>query len=339
MKAVINVALLCSVPLLATFAPTIWEKARSFTLATDLCTAYEGDGILIGDTGADASYWSPSVSTDWQISQEPLFGEVPHDISIFVVRMSHAPYFLYRFQSNYASDYFSVDGGLESVSMGKQHLDLRRYVYLLPKEYTPPGARAEALFNVTVEKESMSIGENAQICQFQNARDYRDFLDMEPGAIHQATKCENQSLNEPQDSHAQAQRNDASSVQSLTLADAKFTAAKNSYNFFSTIVPTKSLVKFEANLTMYFYNYTRLKEHRDKISEYKCTIRDTDTCSFTTAQNLKQLLVIAYIHPKSGPYSSTTTIAVEKYTQRLSKTSFILTCVLVPSFLIKTLLF
>lgn len=347
----VNVALICSIPILAIFGPVVREKANTFAFPTYFYTAYEGDGILIGDTQADATLWSPFISINWEFSQKPSFGESHHTISIFVVRKSEAPLFLYRFDSNYTSpDYFFVEGGFQSVTMGQQHLDIRQYIYLLPKEYTP-GVQATAMCDFSVKKPSTFSGRNETYgyatCQFQNNQQYRDFVDMEPGAIEKRTKCycnfqAPTPCNDTTDCVSNTMPSDAC-YDSGDPSGPYFTAAENSYNFFSPIVPTNSYVKIEANITMYFYSYDKLVENMNIISEYKCTIRDIDTCSFTTTQlywtNPERLLIIAYIHPKYEPNSFTTTVVVKAGHSLPLKFAQLLVYLLIPSFLIRTLLF
>ena len=311
-----NVVLLCSIPLLTLLAPVVKEKAAVLVAPSSDTYAYEGDGILIADTSSYQYvwWWWPSIfTTRWTLKQNPGLGDAYHSVSFYVAPKSIAHRFLYRFDSYYESDFSFVEGGPRDVSQGQQHLDLRRNIYLLPKEYTP-GREARADYNVEVKKASKSFANNNKtfgytLCQFQNRADYIRFLRMERGAIAYRCHCDYKDplpCNGTEDcfdgrvSHYSCF--DGSSVPN-------FSSSLSSYNFFSTIVPTKSYVKFTANITMYFYGESKLMKH----AHYMCTIYDKDTCSFSINRPswlYEPQLIIAQIHPKAGPFALTTTITV-----------------------------
>jgi hypothetical protein len=339
-----HVALL-SIPLITLLAPVAKEIVVSLVAPSRVDPAYEGDGILLGDTGnyAYVWWWWPSVfTTRWTITQSPVYGDAYHTVSLFVAPKRIAHRFLYRFDSNYSSDFFFVEGDYEQVSQNQQHLDLRRYVYLLPNEYTP-GREAKAVYSVDVKKESKELGRNEtygyQTCQFQNLRYFTDFIDMEPEAIDKVYTCHCEYGDVPPCSdNEDCIRSTFSPEFCAEPSGPNFTAVESSYNFFSTVVPTESFVKFEANLTMYFYDPSKLRKH----AQYQCTIRDTDTCSFTVPQTLmysEPQLILAYIHPKAGPFSVTTTLAVQVDIFILENAALTVMYLLIPTFLIKTLFF
>lgn len=193
MKAA-NVALLCSIPLITLVTPVVKEKVTALLSLSNDLSAYEGDGILIADTSSYTYvwWWWPRIfTTQWTLTQRPVFGDAHHTISFFVVPKNVAHRFLYRYDSNYESDYLFVDGNYMQVSLGQQHLDLRRNVYILPKEYTP-GGEAKAEYVVDVRK-SLSLERNETLgytlCQFQNRDVYTNFIDMEPDAVDGIYRC------------------------------------------------------------------------------------------------------------------------------------------------------
>lgn len=337
----IHVALFCSIPLFTILAPTIREAVISQLLAPSyLIPVYEGDGILVGDPGVSLPWWLNWAFTvrRWTITQKPVFGDAFHAISLFFVPKNTAPFLLYRFDANYTSDYFYVDGGYTRVYRDMQHLDLRSSIYLLPKEYTP-GREAKASLLVKVKRESSEYERNrtyvygSTTCQFHNRALYRNFVDMEPGAVDYSETCRSVL-------GGATQFKDEGYLKNHSVPSHSFTSTQlqESYNYFSTIVPTQSLVKFEANITMYFYELEKLIEH----SEYKCTIRDTDVCSFTTKQKLldndqERQLIVAYIHPRAGPFSLTSTVSVTTDVLLFQNAAHLLLYLLIPSFLIRSI--
>ena len=335
----VHVALFCSIPLFTILAPTMRETARALLAPSYFVPAYEGDGILVGDSGVSLPWWLGWASTiNWRITQRPVFGDAFHDISLFVVPKNVAPSLLYRFDANYTSDYFYVDGEYAVVYEDMQHLDLRSSIYLLPKEYTP-GREAKASFIVKVKRQSGEFERNktyilygSTTCQFQNRALYRDFVDMEPGAEEYAEACHSV-LGGP--SHFK----DEIYLKNHSLSTDCFrsTQLQGAYNSFSAIVPTASLVKFETNITMYFYDLKKLIN----FAQYKCTIRNTDTCSFTTKQtwlNPERQLIIAYIHPRAGPFALTSTLSVTTDILLVQNAAHLLLYLLIPSILIRTVL-
>ena len=328
-------ALLCVIPLITLLVPALKEKAASLITLSNYLAAYEGDGILIADTSSNMYvwWWWPSIfTTRWTLMQRPVFGDAYHMISFFVAPKSLAHRFLYRFDSDYTSDYFFVDGDFMQVSQGQMHLDIRRNVYLLPQEYTP-GREAKAEYTIDVKK-SFSLERNetlgASICQFQNRGVFTSFIDVEPGAIDGAYKC-HCDLQDPS-----VGRTIPPNYCSPLDSGPYFSSPKSSYNFFSTIVPTKSYVKYTANITMYFYDKLKLL----KYAQYKCTIRDTDTCSFTIPQiswYYDPQVIIGYVHPKAGAFALTTTMTVDSDIALPENVALSMLCLLIPAFLIKTL--
>ena len=341
MNATQVAALFCVIPLITLLAPVVKDKTASLITLPNVLSAYEGDGILTADTSSNLYvwWWWPSIfTTRWKLTQRPAFGDAYHTVSFFVAPKSIAHRFLYRFDSNYTTDYFFVDGDFMQVMQGQQHLDIRRNIYLLPKEYTP-GREAKAEYIVDVKK-SLSLERNetlgSSICQFQNRDVYTNFIDLEPDAIDGVYRC-HCDFQGPLPYYGSPvggviSPNYCSSFPSTPY----FSSPKSSYNFFSTIVPTKSYVKYTANITMYFYDKLKLLKH----AQYKCTIRDTDTCSFTIPQQywyFDPQLIIAYIHPKAGSYALTTTITVDSDVALLENVARSILCLLIPAFLIKTL--
>lgn len=337
----VHVALLCSIPIFAV-APSLKEAAISLLKPSYLTTVYEGDGILVGDTAVSLPWWLNWAFTtiNWKITQRPAFIDAPHSISLYVVSKTLAPRLLYRFDSNFTSDYYYVEGDFESVYHDKQHLDLRSNVYLLPKEYTPV-REAKASIVVDVKRASESSSKHVRnetygstTCQFQDRESFRNFVDMEPGAIEYSTACHSMYGDCPT-----PEEDDLESFSSR--APSPFftsTQLQQSYSSFSSIVPTQTFVKFEADITMYFYRL----ENVTNIVEYKCKIRGTDTCEFTTTQswyNHEDQLVLAYIHPRPGPFSKTSTLLVTTDVLLLRNAAHLLVYLLIPSLLIRMLFF
>ena len=226
------------------------------------------------------------------------------------------------------------------MSQDQQHLDLRSNIYLLPKEYSP-GRETTAKYVVNIERDSTSVDRNEtygyQVCQFSSRAFFSSFIDMLPGAIDNTMTCHcvYEACGGIRECFYDLFSSD---YEFCTSASPDFTSTQlpDTYNFFSAVVPTDSFVKFKANITMYFYDPDMLIKH----AGYKCTIRNTDTCSFVTTQtwwNFERQLIIAYIHPRVGPYSHTTTISIESNVLLLQNAAHLLLYLLMPCFLIKTI--
>ena len=321
----VHVALVVSIGVLILMAPTVKERILSLFTSSSCAAAYEGDGILVGDTGSSRyipSWWFPYSSIEWKITQQLVFGDAHHTVSFFIVPEEIAHRYLYRFHSHDKSQDFYVGGGMEPQL---QHIPITSNVYLLPKEYTRHGKEAKAYFKLNItQKDTCSSANNElqsyYLCQFQNRVNFEDFIDMEQ-SVRTSSGCTYMYMSAGENIEA------SSSV--------PFVSSISSYNFFSAAVPKNSSVQYETNITMYFYNHTKLRNF------YKCIIRGVDTCTFTTTQSWWQpqrLLLIAYIHPTNVPCSLTTKIAVEVNTDILkTSVSIFMWWVLIPTFLIKIL--
>ena len=341
----VHVALFLCVPIFTLLAPTVKEKTLSLFSSSSFTPAYEGDGILIGDTGINVPLPRfPFKFINWRITQQPEFGDAYHTISFFVVPERLAPKYLYPINSSYKSQTFFVDGGEEFVSQGFQHLNLRSYIYLLPKTYTGPGKEARAVYVVDVKRNSSSSGTSkplgSSVCRFGSRAEFSDFLDMDR-IDKNAVPCLSL-LGSVTDSCSEGDRDCINAFRSYEAisypsgSPTTFTTTDSSYNFFSAVVPTKSYVHYESDVVMYFYNHRRLGKF------YKCRIRATDTCSFTTSQSIwnprEREVIIAYTHPTSVASSLTTTISVEAEVYVTKTAAHLLVCLLIPCLLIKTML-
>lgn len=334
----LDVALFCSLALLAT---PVKEAIVGLLSSPFLISAFEGDGILIADT-ARSPYvnnwlWPNILTTRWTLQQRPIFGDAHHTVSFYLARKRRAHRYLYRFDSDFTSEYFYVDGDRQDVLQGHQHLAIRQNVYILPEEYTP-GKRAGVNFLVEVNKRSPTALERNEslgysVCQFQNKAVYSNFIDLEPTSIDNAYQCNCilQDSNDPNTRQAQ----DVLTSNYCTSKNTPipyFAATTSSYNYFSAVVPTKSYVRYTANMTMYFYDKQKLMKH----TKYLCTIRGEDTCTFTTSSRHNDpLLIIAYVHPKIGPAALTTTIAAEVDVILLENMAISLLYLLIPGTLIR----
>ena len=316
----VHVALVVSMGVLLLMAPTVKERVLSLFSSSSCAAAYEGDGILVGDTGSSRyvpSWWFPYSSIEWKITQQPVFGDAHHTMSFFMVPEDMAHHYLYRFHSHDKSQVFYVGGGMEPEL---QHIPITSNVYLLPKEYTRHGKEAKAHFRLNILQNNTSSSANNEqqiyyLCQFQNRVNFRDFIDMEE-SVHSSSGCTHMSAGENNDP-------------SVTLG-----SSISSYNFFSAAVPTNSYVQYETNINMYFYNHTKLGNF------YKCMVRNVDTCTFTTYHgwwNPQRYLIIAYIHPTDVPSSLTTKISVEVNTGVWKTSAYLLLWVLIPGFVMKLL--
>ena len=337
-----NLVLLCSLPLIPLLVPVLQKKASWLVAPSIDISAYEGDCILAADTSSYhyVWWWWPSVfTTRWTITQRPVFGDAHHEVSFYVAAKSNAHHFLYRLDSDYTSDYFFVEGDYRQVFKGHQHLDLRRNIYILPKEYSP-GKEAKADYVLEVKKETLSLEKNKTygycLYQFQNRQDYKSFIDLNPGAIDSATGCHCSWENFPPYNDTDSSSGVLPSYYCAQNSPGPyFTSSQSSYNFFSPVVPTNSFVKFTANITMYFYDELKLR----KYTQYKCTIEDEDICSFTLPKPsiifYEPQLILACVHPHAGPSSLTTTINIQTdvmLTENLARSTLYL---VTPIFLVK----
>ena len=77
----LHLALLLTVPVLTLLTPTVKDRVLSLFMSSSFTEAYVGDGILIGDSATNI----PFSTINWMITQQPIFGDTYHTVSIFVV--------------------------------------------------------------------------------------------------------------------------------------------------------------------------------------------------------------------------------------------------------------
>ena len=278
--------------------------------------AYEGDGILIGDSETNI----PFTSINWKITQQLEFDDSYQTVSLFAVPQRLARRHLYRYRSYFKSDYFPVNDRAQTQSVAS-----RSYVYQLPQMYLGRGEHAKAKISVQVKSKDDGKLLGAPVYQFQTLRDFMNFRDLQPDAVDNAVGCScmlGEVINScsPDDEHCIDKLRIAAGYPNRKECSAKsnlfFTSEVTSYNFFAAKVPTNSTVRYETNIIMYFYNTTAFEEY------FICTIRGIDTCSFSTKGGFKKFqswrerrLIIAYIHPTNVPSSLTTRIVVQTEVQ------------------------
>ena len=312
--------------MLTLLAPTVKDKTLSLFQSTTSTQAYSGDSILIGDSEASL----PFTTIDWKITQQPGFGDSYQTISIFSVPERVARRHLYRLKSDYNSPSFFTD-------LDSNTLPLRSYIYLLPKKYHGREQEPKAEFTVKFNYASSLTREPmiASVCPFDNRVQYSDYLDMEPGAVQNAQGC-SRMLGDVENHCSREDQNCTNALRALTeitapkkgSENAVFQSKVSSYYFFAALVPKNTFVTYEAKILMYFY------KHKAFEKNYRiCTIRGTDSCSFTTAGVLnkswswsKRHVIIAYIHPNSVPSSLTSRIIVEADVQELQVITLCLLC-------------
>ena len=304
----LHLALILSVPFLTLLTPAVKERVCSLFISSSITKAYVGDGILIGDSATNI----PFTTINWRVTQQPMFGDAFHTVSLFAVPQRVARRHIFRYRSTYASKPFKVIREADMHSVGA-----RRYVYFLPKMYLSRGEEARATINVNVSLDFHTELLTAPVFMFNNSRAFLDFLDMEPGSEEGAEKCSCRlgAAVKYCDSHDRdCIKRDPFACSSLRECQSEntFTSQYSTYYFFTTAVPLNSTVSYEADLTMYFYNTTALEKY------YICTIEDTDSCSFSTEGGFihsrswrRRNLIIAYTHTTTLSSSTTTQLMIE----------------------------
>ena len=179
------VALVISIGVLILMAPTVKERIHSLFSSSSCAAAFEGDGILVGDTGSSRyvpSWWLSSI--EWKITQQPGFGDAHHTVSLFMVPEQVAHHYLYRSHSRYTSPVLHIDGGMEPKLELMQHIPITTNVYLLPKDYTRPKKEARAdlmlnvFWNISDESSDTKTYVSYYVCQFRNRVNYGNFIDI-----------------------------------------------------------------------------------------------------------------------------------------------------------------
>ena len=303
--------LLILIVLLSLLAPWLRERIAFLYKSTLWTPAYEGDGILVGDSGTNV----PFSSVNWTITQRPMFRDSYHTVHIFAVPERVARRHLYPYQSSFStSETFQVRGS-DIHSVGA-----RAYVYLLPKMYLNHGQEARAKVNVQVQADFNTETLTVQTFRFENREHFSNFVDLEPGSMGLADGCscmvgdsiEKKCAKEDKDCIEQLKAD--SNCQSLEFCskNSVHTSETNSYNFISSDVTENDTVRYEIDLLMYFYNTDAFEKY------HMCTIRGTDSCSFQTRGSFKMSrfwrrrhIIIAYTEPASTPSTPTTFLVVE----------------------------
>ena len=330
----LHLALLLTVPVLTLLTPTVKDRVLSLFMSSSFTEAYVGDGILIGDSATNV----PFSTINWMITQQPIFGDTYHTVSIFVVPERVARRHLYPYESRTETDYFPVGSTAESNSIG-----MRSYIYLLPKMYLQHEKEAKVEYMVEVKPDINSEPLGAMVFQFQNRDDFSNYVDQEPNAYKKAVGCSCMLGDHvkrgcrPNDKVCIKKLKESAGCLSQCYANPFFTSEKNSYNFFSAYhIPVNYLVRYNISILMYFYNHTMFGKY------YKCTICGQNSCSFSTAGFLRRTwlwrkrdIIIAYVHPTSVPSLLTTRLSIDAQIQVNKMALVIMLCLFVAYLVIK----
>ena len=300
---------------LSLLTPVLKDGVTSLYKSTSGTPAYEGDGILIGDSGTSI----PFTSIHWSVRQRPMLGDRYHAVSIYAVPEVLARQSLFPFRS-----FFSTGNQTIRVRKEETHsTGARVYVYLLPQMYLQPDQETIVNINVEVLSDFHTEVLPAPLFRFDTREAFSNFVDFEPGSEGNAVGCScmlgdiTQRACSKNDRNCIEQQTIISSCLKSDLCSTKsvHTSRKSSYNFITTVVPENSTVRYSAELLMYFYNTEALKKY------YVCTIRENDTCSFDTNGSFKlskswdeRHLIIAFTHPTTIPSSLTTFLIIEAET-------------------------
>ena len=311
-----NFAFLIIVIIACLLVPKVMEGITSLTNTTTSTPGYEGDGILLGDSGTIF----PFLNFHWTVTQQPLFLDTFHTVSIYAMPLNVARRNIFLYRSNFsANNTFQVQGrGVHSVGE-------RIYVYLLSNEYLNPGQEASALINVEVLTKNDSEALTAPIFQFRSRQAFSDFIDLEPGAVNGAVGCKcmiGDAIKK------KCKKGDCDCIERLRIesgcpsldlcppaSDGVFTSDTSAYYFFASNVTENSTVRYDTDLLMYFYNTST----PDFEHYFVCTIRGTDSCSFQTEGVFKfskswdtRRIIIAYTDPTTIPASATTHLTINR---------------------------
>ena len=319
---------------LSLLTPAVRDTVASFFSKITITPAYSGDGILIGDSGNNI----PFSRINWTITQQPMFQDSFQAVSLYAVPLKVARKFIYPYHSKFSSRHPFRVRKEDIHSIGS-----RIYVYHLSKTYLNHGQEPKVNINVEVLAEFHSMKLPAPLFRFERREAFSNFVDMEPGAHKAAAGCSCM-LGEAIEEYCN--EGDQNCIEKLKVdTGCKFCSPDginiphaSSYNFYSTMVPENSTVRYDAELLMYFYNTskTAFEEY------YICTIRGTDTCSFQTSGSFKmsplwrnRMIIIAYTHPIALPSSSTTHLIIKAETVLNESLLLFVICVLIIYLIIR----
>ena len=135
--------LIIIVPIITTLVtPTVKDWVTHLFKSTKITPAYEGDGILIGDS----SRFIPFSSVTWTITQRPMLGDDYHAVSIYAVPEMVARQTLYLYNSS-----FSTGNRTIRVEKGETRMiGARIFVYLLSSMYLQEDQQTVVNINVDV---------------------------------------------------------------------------------------------------------------------------------------------------------------------------------------------
>lgn len=330
--------LLIVLVLLCLLAPKVMEGIASLTHITTSTPAYEGDGILLGDSGTVF----PFLNIRWTITQQPMFLDSFHTVSIYAVPLNVARRNIYLYRSN-----FTANRTFQVQKTGIHSVGERMYVYFLSKDYLNDGQEPSAKINVEVVVEDGSTLLTAPVFQFQSRQTFSNFIDLEPGAVDGAVGCKcmlGQAIKEKceNDDYDCIKRLKIDSGCPLDLctpsSDGVVWSQTTSYNFFATNVTANSTVRYDTDLLMYFYNTSSV----DFEKYYVCTIRGTDSCllhskgvfKFSKSWNTRKIIV-AYTHPMTIPSLVTTQLVVHAVVKVDQSLVIFLICALIAYLILR----